>query len=344
MRSQLFLVVLIGICCLASSASPPTGDVESWLLLIKNSEVQDTCRKIVSELPNKSWPKIPWIREQDLPDKQAAADAGKEIADLTRKALAEFDRVHGNADVHEMTETVGVYSSLSRAFSNAGGFVNLVLSDSAARVALLRLSHFLLNNPEHVDLVASCLDQVAVPELTTSMLEQVYEELTGDRIELINLSDEEVKGKFLSGSIESTDRHRPLFAQALIPSLIAEGSRKPFLARILETQWLKRIALAATIEYLRKGGTVSDLPDLDEKGLDRFFGIEDRRKYRFDPLGKTTLFAGDLKCLLEFKASWREPVFFKVAVDDEETFMKSLREKIGSPPPPRPRVRPGRHH
>ncbi len=311
--------------------------------MIRNSEVQDTCHRIVSELPKKSWPKIPWIREQDLPDKQAAADAGKEIADLIRKSMAEFDRAHGNTDVHEMTETVGVYSSLSRAFSNAGGFVNMVLSDSAARIALSRLVHFLLSNPDRVELVKTCLDQVTVPEITTSVLEQVYEELTGDRIELVNLSDEEVKGKFVGGSDVNDIREKPLFGQALIPSLMRTGSRKPFLVRIIHTQWLKSQALPGTIEYLRKGGTVSDLTHLNAADLRRIVGSETLRKYRFDPLGKTKLYADDLKCLLEFKASWREPVFFKVAVDDEETFMKSLREKAGSPPPPQPRPRTGRH-
>lgn len=343
MKSPLF-VVLMGICCLTSSAAPPTGDVESWLLMIRNSEVQDTCRRIVSELPNKSWPKIPWIRKSDLPDKQAAADAGKEIADLTRKALAEFDRAHGNADVHEMTETVGVYLSLAKTFSSSGGFVNLVLSDSAGRIVLSRLAHFLLNHPDQVELVAGCLDQLVIPEITTGLLQEVHEELTGTKIEMATLSNEEITEKFLAGSRESIDGHRPLFAQALVPSLMQEGSRKIFLVRVLDTQWLRRKALAATIEYLRKGGTVSDLPDLDARDLDRFFGTEDRRKYRFDPYGETTLIGGELKALLQFKASWREPVFFKVAVDDEETFMKSLREKVGSPPPPPPRPRTGRHH
>jgi hypothetical protein len=181
-------------------------------------------------------------------------------------------------------EAVKVYSSLSHALLNSGGYINLCLADSLNRLALARLSRLVVENPAVAKQVGVYLDEVDCASFSTDGFIQMIRSEPAQKLKLgtdLSKIDKE-KAEIQILDALGTDPGSVLenFSNGLAgtTSLIKNVQVALLLERMIQADVLYAVDLKAFVTFLQLGGT---LENLDPRDIRPFVSIMKGRQSAF---------------------------------------------------------------
>jgi hypothetical protein len=315
---QPVLRILIVIVFISRSIAS-SGEDTIWEPLFQSPGSGNALERLASH-QGESWPKI--CSSRNLQSVQASARALEESHQQLAKSvlieLGAYDRSHPNSTISEATESYRLLVQAGNRLMDRGGYDNVVLADSCHRIALARLSNFVLNHPEESALFWDLISAVKRSSLEPSFLNTLLTEEGDQPVVIDNLT----KGAALKairdhkttedGSIDALVRLYQRYPSDLLLENPFAGAS---IARIVETQRVSEKLLPALVLYLKKGGRVEDITHLDMKSLKTVMGAESMESFKFEPLSEDILYSGDLRTLYnEFLSDWRTSSFYIFAV------------------------------
>ncbi len=219
-----------------------------------------------------NWPKIISAEARGklaLEEQQIQKEAYKLAEELFDK-IREFENRHPKTDINSLSVTVETYSKIGKTLRNKQGYINLVLTDTVYHLALSRLRLFLAQYPENHQQVYSQWEKLERPFYNISNISFIFEEEIGMRsikneIEKFPYSiwravDEALPEEFRGKSIEHFSPDDPLKIFSTTYLIENFDPHTLFIRRIGATDTMLEIMLPGAVEFLRRGGSVHDLP------------------------------------------------------------------------------------
>lgn len=187
-----------------------------------------------------------------------------------------------NAD--ELRFRVGQYEDLIQAVTQSGGYGNLALADTSRRLSLFLLISYAVAHPSEYAAVGDLLGKERVRLLECQATgDMVTEELKlaapsgkwhlsdgRDELDLVYRAD---------GSRAHEEGGRSLLHMPVESKLMSKRDISGLLHRLVADEMVERLSLAALVEFLKRGGSLTDL-----KSFYRVMGKETIR-FQFPPLG-----------------------------------------------------------
>jgi hypothetical protein len=198
---------------------------------------------------------------------------------------------------------VAQYEDMIRITTESGGYGNLVLADSLRRLSLSLLLRYAVTHPSEYEAVGDILEKDRVRLLDCPATgEMVTEELnlappSGKWHLSENREDLDLIFR-TNGSNVRNETGRTLFDPPVPSKLIHQRDVNGLLHRLLTDDMFERVSLAALIEFLRRGGTLTDL-----KSFDRVMRKQVER-FRFPPLGIDRVWVDHVEALIEAVRKW----------------------------------------
>jgi hypothetical protein len=231
----------------------------------------------------------------------------------------------GNDDIHDVSRTVCVYGDLIVSISDAGGFANVVLSDSLYRIITSRLANFLIHHPEEFSRVRELMNRFPPPPCNAAYIGKIVQTETGKagaQALLANVKPSRIRKEVfrLEGSVDKNGEGietAEIISSIKTRTLIGRDNASPLVWRILGTGRFFNYTLSGFVDFLSCGGKIEDLygKDVEEK-FRTIMSKERRNKFKFEYDGYETLLWGDLKFLIEiFGGDYKEQPFYRWALD-----------------------------
>jgi hypothetical protein len=185
----------------------------------------------------------------------------------------------------ELRSKVWKYEDLLRAVTDSGGYGNLILGDTARRLSVALMARYIVAHPSDYAVVddilradrVRLLDCAAFAEMLESELKLAppsgrwHLSENWDELTLVVATD--------GSTVHNLSRGMPSIRPG--PSELATRRQiTVLLSRIIYEEGLERATFAGLIEFLKRGGSLSDL-----HSFDRIMG-KDRGQFRYVPFGK----------------------------------------------------------
>jgi len=252
--------------------------VEYWKANIAASSLKDINERLADE-STPHWPVIiSSYASERLPEKQKQlALQSVQLGETLLEKMANTFKGESDPEQAELESDVALYSSLASRLRQAGGYGNLLLADSAERLAIFRVSGWLVFHPDDTSEAAKFLPLLNVPAVDVKAL-------------LSKLSDQDAEIGKAAAKIQATKQGKNLYEtfslmgidyeKALNPpaqaaeKLLKESSVVALITRMAATESLVRVNISGAIRFFQKGGTYAELNPRDIRPFESRMGQE----------------------------------------------------------------------
>lgn len=225
------------------------------------------------------WPKaVSMSFANGLPSEERtrAQSAISLVKDLHVKIQREFSNnaQASNADLRN-------YFTVANALDKSGGYSNMLLADSLRRLALFRLTEWLVHHFKQIAEVRGEVDRIVIPHLEIrALFEKLASEdnVLGAHVgEFVNITpDLNVYGAVAAVGLESP----ALFGAQSFSGLIENPSAVALMMRLAGTERFYVINLTGLLVFFEKGGAYEELNPADITDFKkRMGGLEGSFKY-----------------------------------------------------------------
>jgi hypothetical protein len=286
-------ILTIAICLLfalpASLCAATLQTTASWQTALKEKSIFQIADAMTSADQASRWPTIHSKSVSDGSVDPKLSSALQELArSLHQKLRASFSRI-SPATTKQLLDEVKSYARLSAALQTAGGYDNLLLSDTVNRFLCFRLSQWLESHPQEFSQLEAVVADVPVMrvEIKAQLLaflnddpsareqEQTIRDLD-DKLSLHAIlqrfaSDSKIAFGWMGGA-------------ATAESLLDEPNAFALTARMVVTESMFRVHLRSLLEFLAKQGTFDELSPSDIRPFEKRMGAS-INSYKYPPLG-----------------------------------------------------------
>lgn len=241
---------------------------------------------------------VPWSRVGSPPSQQVAAsrtEHWRQESAAYNKAFSLLKQswtVEAVESPSDLRFRVRQYEDLIRTVTEAGGYGNLVLADTARRLSLGLLSHYAVTHPSEYTAIGDLLADVRIRLLDCP----ATSDMIADELGLAppsgswHLSEKKEELTLIFGRDGSSFRSAggSALLGLLSPSkMMSKRDVSALLYRLTEAEMLARCILPALVEFLKRGGSPANV-------LESFATVmEDQgTRYAFPPLGERRIFGG----------------------------------------------------
>ena len=247
---------------------------------------------------------VPWSRVGSPPSQQVAAsrtEHWRQESAAYNKAFSLLKQswtVEAVESPSDLRFRVRQYEDLIRTVTEAGGYGNLVLADTARRLSLGLLSHYAVTHPSEYTAIGDLLADVRIRLLDCP----ATSDMIADELGLAppsgswHLSEKKEELTLIFGRDGSSFRSAggSALLGLLSPSkMMSKRDVSALLYRLTEAEMLARCILPALVEFLKRGGSLANLESFNKV-------MEDQRtRYAFPPLGEPGILGGNIQALVD---------------------------------------------
>lgn len=251
----------------AFSLAQSETQVKYWNVTVATKSLTEISN-ILSDPTTPRWPIIISSYAVDrLPDnqKQIAINGIELACALQKKITDHFDSV-SELSLTQLETEVALYNSIATALNQAGGYGNLVLADSSLRLAIFRISGWLVFHPDDTSETEKLLQSLNVPTIN---VKNMFTELAQQDAEVQSHESEIQKiknGDNLFKACESIGIKPDVVfvpSSKFMSSFLRESSVVGLIARRAETEAIVKVNLAGAVRFFQLGGTYSELDPRD---------------------------------------------------------------------------------
>ena len=252
---------------------------------------------------------VPWSRIGSPPSQQALASrAGQwrqESAAYARAFSLLKQSWTGEAveNPGDLRLQVRQYEALIRTVTDAGGYGNLVLADSARRLSLGIIGRYAVTHPSEYATIGDLLTDVRVHLLDCP----ATSEMIADELGLaapsgswhLSEKEEELGLVFRSDGSSFREAGGRSLLGALTPStMMGKRDVSGLLSRLMESEMMARAILPAVVEFLKRGGSLANLESFNTV-------MEDQgTRFAFPPLGEQRIYSDNVRELVNGFRKW----------------------------------------
>jgi hypothetical protein len=314
------LVPLVLVWCLLSLSH---GETTLWKRSLQPPGSGKVLELLASE-QGKSWAKIRSGRyiESVTPALRADEEALQRLAKSLLTELGAYDRSHPNNTISEATESYRLLVQAGNRLMDRGGYDNMVLADACFRIAVARLSYYLLNHPEAVGLIGNAIVMAKPEQLEPEFMNRLLAE-EDQPIDVANLSKQSAFEKIFrkKAKEDPTKGESPGdFAHRWTSlRLLKEPNVRVLIRRLFDTYHAAGMILPGFVLILKKGGTIEDISRLDHPALVSLVGNSALRSLDADFWGEG-LDADDLRrAYSDYRTTWQSCWLYRSTVGDESS-------------------------
>jgi hypothetical protein len=195
------------------------------------------------------------------------------------------------------------YEDLIRTVTDAGGYGNLVLADSARRLSLGMIGRYAATHPSEYATIGDLLADVRIRLLdcpaTSDMIADELGLAPPSGSWRLSEKQEELRLVFRSDGSSFREAGGRSLLGALAPStMIGKRDVSGLLSRLMEDEMMARAILPALVEFLKRGGSLANLES---------FGtvMEDQgTRFAFPPLGEQRIYSDNIRELVNGFRKW----------------------------------------
>ena len=253
---------------------------------------------------------LPWSRIGSPPSQQALASR----AEQWRQESAAYNKAFsllkqswtGEAvdNPSDLRFRVRQYEDFIRTVTDAGGYGNLVLADSARRLSLGMISRYAVTHPSDYATIEDLLADVRIRLLDCP----ATSDMIADELGLAppsgswRLSERKEELTLIFGNYGSSFRSAggSALLGLLSPSkMMGKRDVSALLYRFVEDEMTARCILPALVEFLKRGGSLANV-------LESFNTMmEDQgTRFAFPPLGERRIFGDNIQALVNLVRKW----------------------------------------
>lgn len=280
------------------SAQPSGSSILDWQRFVAENELHTIARHMASSMEPR-WPRL-----------------DQESTSLATRLMVKV-REYEAADSGDLETTIDIYAGLVRGVERAQGYWNVLLGDTFRRIAIARMCNALLQDVAKHDLVRNLLARFDFPGLDEEVFADIL--ITDEGIARSQLQPL-TKGKILGLAFALEERD---FRERLAESAGADQHTSTLLQkqdtailvwRVIATDMVATLSLAAFLEFLRLGGTVKDVRMDDVRPFNKIMGTR-RQAFSYELLGIEAVNVGHLWSLKKrFAAGWKDSAFYQSAI------------------------------
>jgi hypothetical protein len=248
---------------------------------------------------------VPWSRIGSPPSQQAQASRAEQWRGESaayNKALSLLKQswtVEAVENPGDLRLQVRQYEDLIRTVTEAGGYGNLVLADTARRLNLGLLSHYAITHPSEYTAIGDLLADVRIRLLDCP----ATSDMIADEIGLAppsgswNLSEKKEELALIFGNDGSSFRTAggSALLGLLSPSkMMGKRDVSALLYRLIEDEMLARCILPALVEFLKRGGSLANVLESFNKVME-----DQGTRFAFPPLGAPRIYGDNIQALVD---------------------------------------------
>lgn len=273
-----FLCLCVGLIGSAGAETPATKPVSEADVVTLLDSKTSKLPEIASAIRLGNWPAVTSVRAK-RGQPEAAQNRNRQYVRLSRRLLekmSEFEQQAGELNAEETSRAVVTYLSLAKKLNECGGYVNLLLADSAKRLAAAHALRFTVKHPTEAKSRQQWSEQFeGNPFPIRELADAVSTETTRHHAEL------SIEGKSGPEAAEAllkllgTSNENAMMASPkdqTITVLIDDVSVDILLGRAMFTDFLSRNEMAALVVFLNRGGKVETLTASDDAEFTRVMG------------------------------------------------------------------------
>jgi len=254
----MFRIGLISICLasLATGWAQQPATYDFWLKTSQDKNLTEIHSLVVR--PNApSWPEL--------------AAVPNPLAQQIHKRIKELEGV-GPVESGAIPARVQMYASLAQRFRAARGYANYVLADSLQILSILHLGRLVIADPSRASECSTLLRSLDLPLLAPRVFEEIYQATRGKTFRFEGSTPEEMLAEM--EKLGDADSGFPRIAPEILVNfnsgaLLARANPVAFLIRLSNTDLLGRGALGQLIDFLRKGGRLTDVNAGDVRNYEK---------------------------------------------------------------------------
>lgn len=255
------------------------------------------------------------------PEEQEGPRSALRLADDLRRILSSSFKPDLEVDSSIFTKEIQLYHDIAEGVGKNRGFGNLVLQDTAYRLAILRLADWLVARPSDIDAIAKAAStievrSVIVRDLLAQLGKQDKElESIGDRLWQIDESQD----IFASFQTVGIGADRVLMAidipEQATSNLLRSSSVVTLIHRMATTEALAKAYLPGMIDFVRKGGAYKEIDPRDIRPFQHRMG-QDAKIYRYPLLQVRAFSTTQAQFILDLHDKpLKRGTFLRVAVE-----------------------------
>jgi hypothetical protein len=232
------------------------------------------------------------------PQKEIEADKIKLAESMLRKISAEF--VAANDPAKEALESeILLYGKMAAGFARSGGYGNLLLADAVLRLAIYRISGWLIYHTDDVVEVNKLLKLVAMPKVNVrSLLLDLANQdpVTSSRHDAISALQE--RATILDASrVLGINYGDVVFSDRSTSVLLQKPSAIAVVYRMAETDALFEVNIKGMLKFFEKGGDYSEIDSREARPFYRRM-LGESSKFNSPAIGVREFGVNHVECLV----------------------------------------------
>lgn len=276
------LILLVSTVVKAQTENP--NEAVFWNRVLTNSSPVEIAKSLNESV--QPWPKIETIN-----------NSPKWENDLIMR-LHGIIRNSFNQSATLQTDEANAYLQIADMLSKADGYSNILLADSIYKLVIFHASENLASSFDNITKVESIITGMTVP--TLKVKDRLKSFANDDpnllqRISAINEIGDSDNLYVISQKLLSTDGKEYVWTWSedlTFTHLIAKPSGLGLTFRIAQTDMLATVSLKALLEFIKQGGTLSELDPADVTRFKKRMS-NSKGDYRYPALGKRRLSVDD---------------------------------------------------
>jgi hypothetical protein len=277
------------------------AEVEYWKANIAGFSVNDINERL-ADPSNPRWPVIisPHASEQLAEKEKQTALQSIQIGEALLEKMAAAFKSDSDPQSPEVESEVALYTSLASGLRRSGGYGNLLLADSANRLAIYRVSGWVVFHPDQTSESTRLLEMLSVPVVdATELLGQLRDQGV-ESAKSPAIIEKVRQGKNLFEAFDLANANFNLIFDPSAQSaarLLKESSVIGVITRMAITESLVRVNISGAIRFFQKGGTYAELNSKDIRPFESRMGA-DARHYNYRLLQMKKLRVSDVMYLI----------------------------------------------
>jgi hypothetical protein len=286
-RFQFIACLCLSVIFSAIARAEDPNSFDWWNRVIETKPLTEIATLMTGGV-NPAWPEVRSVRQEIGVEEAAKISLVKK---LHGKLKQSFDA--GNAS----PQMVKVYSKISSQLQDAGGYSNLLLSDSINRVVLFHITDWLVRKSRSIDEIKAVFNEWIVPSAYDPRvwLERFQDDDPTVKVASSNFHKIKPGVMFFPSAIGiqaldvgALDRKKLTFSHLLEnPSVLA------IMWRFAGTEISKVVNVRGFIAFIEKGGISEELDQKDIGPFEKRMG-EDMWKIKYPPFDHRYLGPGDI--------------------------------------------------
>jgi hypothetical protein len=319
MKRSLFAIVTISLP--VAVLTQTSDEVEFWSRTVATGSIEAVAREL-QQASHLKWPHIDssFAYEQMTGDGKLTGTKAVALSESLRRLLDSSFKADSNLTESSLRAELEMLSTINRALSGAGGYSNQLLQDSISRLMICDLSAWTIENPQEAVSAQKYLANIAVSQLHIRQLLMEFAEqdpeLLKKRGEINKINDDLPIYRALEPlGLSVKDVSAFIDPKRTQTSVLLTTPNVPALAfRVASTESLKWINLRGLIEFLKSGGSFSELNPADIRAFEARIG-KSASRYNYLPLEIKRLSESHVSTLLSLQRDDNQKrIFLQVAL------------------------------